>query len=119
MTPGKSRSEVVSRLIQAHAARPAAVKFADVPLFAAPTATSPAPGSNPTPSRTGARELRAGWRVARVSSHTQIIHELSQGAVLAFTGGAWVLTQQNGARRIIGPSAVRDMLKLGILEDAD
>ncbi|GAA4001623.1 hypothetical protein GCM10022631_10190 [Deinococcus rubellus] len=54
-----------------------------------------------------------------MSSHTQIIHELSQGAVLAFTGGAWVLTQQNGARRIIGPSAVRDMLKLGILEDAD
>ena len=34
VTPDLSRSEVVSRLIQAHAARPtAAPKFADVPLF--------------------------------------------------------------------------------------
>ncbi len=115
VTPELSRSEVVSRLIQAHAARPAAVKFADVPLFAAP----PAPRPEPTAPRTGERELRAGPTVARVGSHAQIIHELSQGGVLAFTNGVWVLTKKHGPQRTIGPNVVRDMLRLGVLQETD
>ncbi len=116
VTPELSRSEVVSRLIQAHAARPAAVKFADVPLF---TPTPPAPRPEPATPRTGERELRAGPTIPTAATHAQIIHELSQGGVLALTDGAWIFTEKRGSQRKIGPNVVRDMLRAGVLQEAD
>ena len=59
------------------------------------------------------------FRSPRTTSHTRIIHELSQGAVLIFTDSAWILTEANGARRTVGPNVVRDMLRLGVLREVD
>lgn len=119
VTPELSRSEVVSRLIQAHTARPAAPKFADVPLFAASPTPPLAPRSELLTLRTGERPLIAGPTVPITGSHARVIHELSLGGVLAFIDGAWTVTEKHGPQRTIGPNVVRDMLKLGVLREAD
>jgi hypothetical protein len=98
----------------AYATRPGAERLQGGPPVASPLL---APLPKLAAPQTGQKSLVAGATISHVNSHARVIFELSQGGVLAFLDGAWVMTESSGARRTIGANVVKDMLRLGVLQE--
>jgi hypothetical protein len=90
VTPELSRSEIVGKLIQAHAARPAAVGFKDVPLFVAelPADTQPTGATVRVLSVKVPGSLH--WKSERMA---QVEELLGHGPLLTRRGHVWHTVQ--------------------------